>query len=557
MLANDSIRRETIRDRELLLTKKHQQEESFLRKEAGVTHRIKMTEMQQAQQLLRMRAHRMHDVLDHVYDDLQQQQMQWLLRSSFRSLRVVVMLKYTEVLCHRAQLRNWIRICRRFINWQQHVDTFYRLKIKHHAFQTLLRHAVWKWKFQSPQLTARLQQRRGRMLQYEHYLETTNLVDGSLASFHLSMTKHSPANAFHGVFLRWVQFTQVSKVLKLMVELSRQKRDVWHKFRVFHALKSGVKAKYSLEYRREHAPFLLRHYEADLDACHCKIVALRARLPSTLLRAKIRRNARLVQLRATGSPTLKQLFAAHAQEIDERLALERRLMFTAYSERKVHHYEERSSSLYGSNVGRAFAYEKAPPYGSVSEVVVVYSPKKVDGLSFVVKTNAAVSYQGALHGNPFGNREVFALTRGEVLTSIEGFASQQVYALRFGTSSGRLSKWYGLCEKGTKFDIRSDYANKREEIVGIFGHADGTSINALGSVMRHTTAKNLFEGLWLQTEGHREASSASIGSNSGGHGGGDSGQRSTSDNIALTDRQFASFLQVRTCEIKLAVQRAH
>lgn len=223
-------------------------------------------------------------------------------------------------------------------------------------------------------------------------------------------------------------------------------------------------------------------------------------------------------------------------------------MFAAYNERKVHHYEERSSSAFGSCIGRAFVYEKAPPYGSVSEVIVIHSSKKVDGLSFVIKTNAGMTYQGALHGNPFGNREVFVLSKGEVLTSIEGFASQQVYALRFGTSNNRLSKWYGLSEKGTKFEIRSEYATKREEIVGIFGHADGTSINALGAVMRTTTVKNLFEGLWLQTDMHREASSSSIGINL---------ERSSSDSVALSDRQFSYFLQVRTCEIKLLMQRAH
>lgn len=539
VLANDSTRLDTIQNRELMLTKLEQNEEAFLRKEAGITHRIKVSQLQQAQQIMRMRGHRMHDALDHVYDDLRQQHTRWLLRSTFRSIRELVMMKYTETLCHRAQLRNWIRLCRRFSFWQQHIDEFYRFKVKYRAFQVFLRHAVWKWKLQTPQLSVRLHRRKQLMLEYEQYLHQEKLVDGSLISFHLAMTKRSPANSFRGVFLRWVQYTQLARVTTMMVTSARQKQEVALKYRVFHSLKVRIKAQYTLEYRTKRPPFLLRHFEADLDVCHCMIVAVYHRLPSVLLRAKIHRNALLTRQTATGSPTLKQLFELHTREINARLRLEQRLMFAAYNERKVHHYEERSSQLFGSGNGRAFAYEKAPPYGSVSEIVVMCG-KKVDGLSFIVKTNAAVTFEGALQGNPFGNREVFLLQRGEVLVSLEGFASHTVYGLRFGTSSGRLSKWYGHCEKGIKFEIRSDYTGKREEIVGIFGYADGTSIYSLGAVMRHTTARNLFEGLWLQTE-------AITGS-----------QRSVAvDEVALSDRQFGYFLQVRSCEVKLALERAH
>uniref|UniRef100_K3WAX8 Jacalin-type lectin domain-containing protein n=1 Tax=Globisporangium ultimum (strain ATCC 200006 / CBS 805.95 / DAOM BR144) TaxID=431595 RepID=K3WAX8_GLOUD len=544
ILANDSRRTDEIYEREMTLKRKQQSEDSFLRKETGATLKVKSTQMQQSQQILRTRGHRMHDVLDRVFDDLLQQKMRYQLRSSFRSLRVVVVMKYTAMLCRRAQLRNWLRLCNRFIYWEKHMQSLYRLKLKYHVFQTLLKHAIWKWKFQTPGLSLKLQQRCALINKYEHFLEKCNLLDGSLASSRLALTRYSPANSFHGVFFRWVQYTQFAHANRIIVRLARQKKEIWMLQSVFHVLKYFVKQKYTFELRNHQQPFLLRQSVADLDAYHCKIIALKAQLPTTQLKTKLAIKREILLQAATGSPTLKQLFQEHEDEVRRRLHLENRLMFGAYSDRKIHNYAERSSPLFGASVGRVFVYEKAPPYGSISDIAVICG-KKVDGISLVVKTNASMSYEGALHGNPFGTRDVFSLSRGEALISIEGFASQTLYGLRFGTSSGRLSKWYGLCDKGTKFDIRSEYAAKREEIVGLFGYVDGTSVHALGAVFRHTTFKNIFEGLWLQSDHPQQQQ------------GGSGPQRSGSDEVSLCDRQFSYFLQVRTCDVLTAMKRAH
>ncbi|KAF1790560.1 Jacalin-like lectin domain [Phytophthora cactorum] len=265
IMENDAGRKETIRGRELLLSKKQANEDAFLRMETSATLKIKAAQMQQVQQIMRRRAHRLHDAMDNVYDVLLQQQARQQLKSSFRSLRIVVMMKYTKLLCHRAQIRNWLRF-------------------------------------------------------------------------------------------------------------------------------------------------------------------------------------------------------ATASSIQQ---------------------------------------DKVPPFGSISEISIICG-KKVDGICVVLKANGQASFEGSIHGNPFGTREVFSLCRGEKLVSVEGFASQSIYGLRFGTSAGRYSKWFGHCEKGSKFDIHSDYFNNREEIVGFFGHADSASINSLGIVMRHTTIKNPFEGLWVQKDQHTQ-----------------------------------------------------
>ncbi|TYZ61299.1 hypothetical protein PybrP1_010523 [[Pythium] brassicae (nom. inval.)] len=530
---NDARRAELVRDRELALRRKHQAEEAFLRKEAGATLKAKSAQLQQAQLIVRTRGHRMHDVLDRVYDDLRRQHMRRQLKASFRGLRVVVMTKYTATLCRRAQLRNWLRLCHRFLYWERHMAAFCRAKRKFHAFQSLLKHAVWRWTFQSPGLSLTLQRRRALVLQYELFLERHGLLDGSAASSRLALTRFSPANAFRGVFLRWVQFAQFAHASRRLVALAREKQAIARTQSVFLALRRHVKSAYTLAERQAGRPFLLRQADANLDAYHCKLVALKARLPTTQLRRALARQRRCLLRAATGAPTLKQLFQQHEAAVRRRLSLESRLMFNAYTERKVHHYAERASALVGAPAGRPFAYEPAPPFGSIREVAVTCG-KQVDGVALVVRTPAGLSLEGALHGNPFGQRDVFALAKGEVLVAVEGFASQTVYGLRFGTSTGRLSRWFGHCDKGARFELRSDFAGTREEIVGLFGYADSASLHALGAVFRRTTSRNIFEGLWLQSE-----------------------RNSNSDDVALCDRQFAYFLQVRRCDVLDALKRAH
>ncbi|GMF10875.1 unnamed protein product [Phytophthora lilii] len=516
VMENDSVRKETIRGRELLLNKKQLSEDAFLRKETGVTLKIKAAQMQQVQQIMRRRAHRLHDAMDNVYDALLQQQAKQQLKSSFRSLRIVVMM-----------------------------NDCYKLKIKYHAFQTLLKHAVWKWKFQSPCLSHKLQRSRQLMLKYEDYMEEQNMFDESSESVQLAATKFSPANAFRGMFLRWVQFAQSSKARQMMILLTRRKQQIWLMQTVFHALKYRVKAKYTYEQRCAFLPYLWRQSMVDLDTYQCKIIALEQRLPTTSLRAKLIHSRLLMQQTAISSPTLKKLFQDHEKEVRLRLQLEKRLMLVAYSDRAIHNYAERASSLFGTTAGRPFSHDKVPPFGSISEVAVICS-KKVDGISIVVKANGHVSFEGTLHGNPFGTREVFSLAKGEKLVTVEGFALQSIYGLRFGTSTGRYSKWFGHCEKGSKFEIHSDFFTKREEIVGFFGHADSASINSLGVVMGHTTIKNPFEGLWVQKDHHSQHNVLQ-----------QSPHRSLGDDLPLSDRQFAYFLQVRACEVLLVMERAH
>ncbi|RHZ00045.1 hypothetical protein DYB35_012437, partial [Aphanomyces astaci] len=87
------------------------------------------------------------------------------------------------------------------------------------------------------------------------------------------------------------------------------------------------------------------------------------------------------------------------------------------------------------------------------------------------------------------------------LVAIEGYATQStILGLRFGTSQGRWSKWYGRADAGLPFLLQG---GDHEEIVGLHGYAAKDSVHGLGVCFRRTTEHNVFEGLWIDHITHK------------------------------------------------------
>ncbi|KAL8004943.1 putative jacalin-like lectin domain-containing protein [Plasmopara halstedii] len=537
---SNRLQMENLRERELILESMRAREVNFLKKESDATLEVKAAQMRLVQQMISQRARLLYDAIDHVFDVFLLQYKRQQLKSSFRCLRIAVMMQYTNTLCHRAKIRNWLRLCHRLSYWERNMSAFYKLKKKYNAFKALLKHAVWKWKFQSPDLLRKLQRSQELLWKYDHYMETQGVLDGSPESLSLVKTKFSPANLFRGVFLRWTQFAQRSRARKGIVLHARRKRGIWLMHTVFFALNNRVKVRYTFEQRCAHVPYLWRHIEADLDIYRCKIIAHEQRLPTTTLKAQLIRSCKLVRKTAISSPSLKALVQEHEKEVRQRMQLERQLMLVAYEERAVHKFAESSSSLVGTAAGKLFVHDKVPEFYSITEITII-SGKRVEGICVVMKAPGYDDRQAFTYGKSSGNREAFTLRRDEKLVSVEGFASQSIHGLRFGTSFGRYSNWFGHCETGSKFDFHSKFISKQEEIIGFFGYTDGASINSLGVVMRHATSTNLFEGLWVQQDAKSQQSL----------------KQGLMDAPPLCDRQFAYFLQVRACEVIVAMKRAH
>ncbi|RLO12750.1 hypothetical protein DYB28_007345 [Aphanomyces astaci] len=322
-------------------------------------------------------------------------------------------------------------------------------------------------------------------------------------------------NAFKAVFVRWVEWTQLTLATNAMTRQFRTRSAIRRLGQVFVAWKVQLKAKYIVlpSFSAEKRP------TADMERVRSSLWSLRKHLVSKRIRKVLGACDRKLKLSVCSNPTLKHLFAMHSKDIMKRLNLENRLMFVAYNERQLN----------------------------------VICGKSVDGIAVLVKSyNHTV--EGKIHGNPFGNSSVFPLGPGELsmidvydsrLVAIEGYATQStILGLRFGTSQGRWSKWYGRADAGLPFLLQG---GDHEEIVGLHGYAAKDSVHGLGVCFRRTTEHNVFEGLWIDHITHKFDST---------HTPDDAA--SAPPPAATEDRiNFSYFLQMRSCDVYAAMDRSH
>ncbi|KAF0689807.1 Aste57867_18765 [Aphanomyces stellatus] len=481
-----------------------------------------------ASQILHTRVRRLYETICRTFDVLQDKYNHMLLKSTFRMLRLPRSNKHATVLCHRAQLRNWIRLAHCYSSWADKMPRYHTLKLLWSMWKKWIEYIRNRALYESPGLARKMQRRRMLVSKFENYL-----IDQEFMLIPTVLGKKLSYNSYKAVFVRWVEWAQLTFATNAMVATFRTRSAIRRKGQVFLAWKIQLKAKY----------IALPHFvvekrsTADIERVRSSLWNKRKHLVSRRIRRVLSACDRKLKLSVCSNPTLKHLFAMHSKDIMKRLNLENRLMFVAYNERQVHHYEERQSALMGGQTGHKFDYVEAIPFGHIRQVNVICG-KSVDGIAITIKSFSD-TVEGAIHGNPFGNSSLFVLTPSELLTSIEGYATQStILALRFGTNQSRFSKWYGRTDAGLPFHLD---AAQGEEIVGLHGFAAKDSVHGLGVCFRKTTERNVFEGLWIE---HPNLSLLP-------------GTVATDDTINHCDRQFSYFLQMRSCDVYAAMDRSH
>ncbi|RHY30510.1 hypothetical protein DYB32_004257 [Aphanomyces invadans] len=350
----------------------------------------------------------------------------------------------------------------RFAYWEAHIDRFHTLKSMWHMWRKWIAFIRYRAQYESPGLARNMQRRRVLVSKFEGYL-----VDQDFMLIPTVLDKKLSYNSYKAVFVRWVEWTQLAHASNAMIRHFRARVE--------------------------------RRPTADIERVRSSLWSKRKHLVSRRIRKVLSACDRKLRLSVCSNPTLKHLFAMHSKDIMKRLNLENRLMFVAYNERQVHHYEERLSPLMGGEIGQRFEYADVVPFGHIHQVNVICG-KSVDGIAVLVKSYNRTT-EGKIHGNPFGNSSIFLLGPGELLIAIEGYATQStILGIRFGTTQGRWSKWYGRADAGLPFLLRGE---EGEEIVGLHGYAAKDSVNGLGVCFRRTTEHNVFEGLWLDHVGHK------------------------------------------------------
>ncbi|KUF99367.1 Methylthioribose-1-phosphate isomerase 2 [Phytophthora nicotianae] len=142
--------------------------------------------------------------------------------------------------------------------------------------------------------------------------------------------------------------------------------------------------------------------------------------------------------------------------------------------------------------------------------------------------------QAAQKANEEGDEEdhfIRGRTKSKAVLSFEGF--RQIF---HPVDLQEASRWK------REFD-REKFRQRQEKDIYT---RELEALEEKGVVMRHTTIKNPFEGLWVQKDQHAQHNLLQ-----------QSAHRGSVDELALSDRQFAYFLQVRACEVLMIMERAH
>ena len=226
------------------------------------------------------------------------------------------------------------------------------------------------------------------------------------------------------------------------------------------------------------------------------------------------------------------------QQVGARQALERSLLLQAFEQRGLSKFVDSAWDPQGGDGGQYFEDTAAPPNTRVISVVLNES-EIIDGISLVTKSGPE-TMRSPHRGRTTGKRVEFKLTADEDLVRVEGLAGRRIHRLRFWTSSGRRSRWYGRTRMGEPFDLSGDTSNQPlgDVIVGLCGRCTQRSLDALGIVVRRTTEVHVFSRCWLQAEQEIGTDGAQL------------------DPGSLAEDQFAHMMRMRACDIELALDRS-
>ena len=329
-----------------------------------------------------------------------------------------------------------------------------------------------------------------------------------------------------------------------------------------------------------------------------------ARLFSDFLRRKHAWLRARIKEKALSQDTIKRAEERWQIECDARLALERRLLFAEFRARGSHRFVDREMHHGGGGSVKSstlvpFSDSPVPKGTMVVAITVHVKSKLIVGIAMdCCHLRGNKSIPGAVRGAANtgdgsstcgASTQVFYLDKKsrEELFAIEGYISEErggVGALRFLTSSGRISHWYGdlqlapgnaakLVRGGTAAHAKTlvpfriggeDIEN--EAIIGFCGTQRAAGIGGdgylamLGAVVRRYTSRGLFWRCWLS---HGASQVAAIEDNADGINTDASKAAPPVVDVSehdprasvVDERQFLQLLRIRACDIVNACQR--
>eukprot|EP00939_MAST-03C_sp_MAST-3C-sp1_P001546 g1546.t1 len=504
----------------------------------------------------------MRDTLSKITTEVNQAIARSWVKKCFNRLSLFVRNRRALRARRRGRLRNWLRICVRRNYLLRSMPAYRTLRNKWSFFNRWLKYMDRKYNDETPGLCVRVKRRAHLATWFSRCLcaiKASQILTGGSRTFIEDDTSRRCLHSRHVVLARWQRYAQERVARRRIESLMKRLADLRLKKRVIAALRTHLRPQYTFERRMSREiSFAETRVLADLNRWRHSFFAGLNRSYDAIFRK--RRLAYVQKLRSSSLeiPTLKKLLGAFDKQVVERLKHEQRLLCILFKQRRNAEYGD--FCIFSSHHQENGAGEPFVEPGLTSSEMklaeidvtcergdrggVVAIARIVDGGSSGILrglTYGRVADKSVANNNAADEDEVehhnFALDVASVvpeyLLVIEGYCAPDdpergLGAVRFVTSRGRSSPWYGRDKTGTFFTIRANarrdntYASSPDKkshkkvdavaassaipagwVVGFCGRATSKRIIELGCVAHQKLPPNVLGNCWVGTDDER------------------------------------------------------
>ena len=466
-----------------------------------------------------------------VWEEVEQKYVKELATLCLRRMRIFVTQKNSLKLYKRRRLKNWLRICSRLRYLDRGMPLYYSMRVKWSTLNRWLDGVYQRHRLATPRIGLKIA-RRKKLLQY-----FSSCVDGEFAIPHSLLQSHPRA-----LFSRWVEYTQMEVCYKEIVGLCRKRRRLQTLLFGFKSFELLLKRKYTIEKRKKSERFNLIRATLDLQTWKSRLLAPYRRLTTTWTRKKNRFITYKLKLNSRKADSFKKFERRWEASIRKRIKLEKRMLFLEFLSRGRTTYDleaikipDRLLDEEDISLGKEFTDINDVNQNCYAVSVDIYLTDWVSGLSINLQQTAGEPISTPLRGSDDGTKKTFTLNvegeEKERLVRVEMNVGNIVGRIRFITSTGRKSPWYGKLPSKKITPVEGDRTRSIDfaEIIGFCGRSRFNDFTDLGIIVRYPKDACVFSNCWRPEEGL---------------------------DLKSQQSQFATVLRMRSCDLLASYDRA-
>ncbi|CAM9372373.1 unnamed protein product [Chrysoparadoxa australica] len=409
-------------------------------------------------------------------------------------------------MCNRQRIRNWLRLCCRLRHLWRGMPLYHELKTKQRCFNSWCRGVEVRHKLGTCNLKELWVRRRKLLLAYNELLQQRGVRP---VCYSPAMLNQVTSDDF-AVMARWKRYTQERVLWRALEGLLERKQQLKLQARVFAAWRRGWSPSKLPDGVATLTRYLLPYRQVCVDIETLGTMVLTHKRLE-LCRKLITRHARESFQRrraAREAPSFKKFMGWFRHQAQLRVSTEARILADNFLRRGMLTFQDHDGEIIGRDTGREIMHFKTKPVAGefLLDQITVTSRKGEGVLALQISLRAdtktlAMPVCGADGSATHTKRHVFTInTPLEKLSGMELVYSTVIEKIRFLTSIGRWSPWYGerfsMNAKSMVIPKEPLEDPERYYITGIHGCVAGTRMISLGLVQRRVSECHIFSYLW-------------------------------------------------------------